>query len=66
MPRHSGFILFEIVIVISIFATLAVVALPHFINFETESTVAKLNSMKGALQSATKLVHSKAKIEGFS
>ena len=64
-PRHSGFTLIELVMVIVILGILAVAALPRFADFRKDSNVAVLQAMGGAIKSAAGIVHTKALIKGI-
>ncbi len=55
--KQSGFTLIELVVVISIIAILAAVAIPRFINLQTQASIAKLNGFLGAIKSASALAH---------
>ena len=56
-PKQSGFTLIELVVVISIIAILSAVALPRYINLQTQARVAKLNAFLGSMKSAAVLAH---------
>ena len=56
MNKVKGFTLIELVVVIVILGILAANALPKFINLQDEANNAVMLSMKGALESANKLI----------
>lgn len=56
-PKQSGFTLIELVVVISIIAILSAVALPRYINLQTQARIAKLNGILGSIKSASALAH---------
>ena len=64
MKRSAGFTLIELIIVIVILGILAVTAAPKFINMQNEARISTVNSMKGAVESASTMVYSKAIIKG--
>ena len=64
MPsRHQGFTLVELVVVIVLLAILAATALPRFISVDTDARIAKLETLEGAMRSATNMVNAQARIE---
>ncbi len=65
MKKHEGFTLIELVVVIIILAVLAVTALPKVINLKSDARIAALEGVKGALESASTLIYSKATIDGM-
>lgn len=60
-----GFTLIELIIVIVILGTLAVVAAPKFLDMRSEANKATLEGMGGELMSAAQLVYAKAVIQGL-
>ena len=57
-PQHqSGFTLIELVIVITIIGILAAVALPRYINLQSQARAAKAQAFGGSIKSASALAH---------
>ena len=62
--KPSGFSLIELVVVIIIMSTLAVVAIPRFINLQGDATKSTLQGVKGALESAASITYAKSALQG--
>jgi MSHA pilin protein MshA len=59
VQAQGGFTLIELIVVIVILGILAATALPKFANLSGDARVASLNAAKGAMSSATAIVHGK-------
>ncbi len=55
--KQRGFTLIELVVVISIIAILAAVAMPRYIDLQVQARIAKLNGILGSIKSAAALAH---------
>ncbi|TWX65186.1 prepilin-type N-terminal cleavage/methylation domain-containing protein [Colwellia demingiae] len=62
--KQDGFTLIELVVVIIILGVIAVTAVPKYIDLQDDAKTASLQAIKGALESAIKLVYSKSIIKG--
>jgi MSHA pilin protein MshA len=61
--RSNGFTLIELLIVIVILGIIAAIAAPKFLNLSTDARIATLNSLEGAIRSASNMVNYKAVVE---
>lgn len=55
--KESGFTQVELIVVISILAVLAAIAIPRFTNLQRDARIAKLNSAKGSVSTAVTMIH---------
>lgn len=63
MNTRTGFTLIELIIVIVILGILAVVAAPRFIDMSSDANAASLSGLKANIESANRLIYSKALIQ---
>lgn len=61
---QAGFTLIELVVVIVILGILAATAIPKFVDMASDARVAKMNAVKGALQTGAALFHAQWLING--
>ncbi|MBL8490393.1 MAG: type II secretion system protein [Rhodocyclaceae bacterium] len=61
--KAKGFTLIELVIVITIVGILAAVALPRFVNLQSDARWAKLQAVHGAIRSAAALAKARCELD---
>ncbi len=66
MKRQNGFTLIELVVVIVTLGILDVTAAPRFLDISSDARKSTLKGLKGAVNSAFTIVHSKSVLEGKS
>ena len=64
VAKQRGFTVIELVVVIALLGVLSAVALPRFLDMNREATIATMEGVVGALETAITLSHSQAFIDG--
>lgn len=61
--RQAGFTLIELVVVVSIIAIMSAVALPRYINMQTQARAAKAQAILGSIKSAAALARASCMLD---
>lgn len=60
----KGFTLIELIVVIVILGIMSAIAVPKFVNFQSDARTSVINGLEGAIRGAATLAYSKSLIEG--
>lgn len=60
----KGFTLIELIVVIVILGIMSAIAVPKFVNFQSDARTSVMNGLEGAIRGASTLAYSKSLIEG--
>ncbi len=64
LRNKGGFTLIELVMIIVILGILAAVAIPRYVDLQTDARKATLGGLYGSIRSASAIVHARALIDG--
>ncbi|MET1255694.1 prepilin-type N-terminal cleavage/methylation domain-containing protein [Aliikangiella maris] len=64
MSNNQGFTLIELIVVIVILGIMAAIAVPKFVDLQSDARVSVIRGVEGSIRSAATLVYSKSLIDG--
>lgn len=62
--KMKGFTLIELIVVIVILGIMAAVAVPKFVDLQSDARISVMNGLEGAIRGSSTLVYSKSLIDG--